>query len=446
MLSTLTTYDHVGSTYYPDLGSGRWLPVDSLEHIVYSIIGMFVIIACGILLYLLCRTFIPVRPRWGAVVLVLTLVCSTGMPIWVGDPNLLYTFPIYLFFFLLATRGNRLGRLALSIIFFCILMSISALLDTYMGYGFESYDTDLATRLCRVIIIGAIYVGFHRFLPKEPPLLSHNLWTLVLALSLMPLSALFSTVVLTSPRWESDEVLNMTLRLGIGILPFVLATALVLLGAILVLARQTAMEQEHALAAQREIYYEGLRNQDQQLRELRHDLRNHLSAANGLLKLGKVEEARRYLEQLGESKALGRPRRFCENDTANVVLATKAETLEQAGIAYDFKVSLPPELPIANTDLCALLGNALDNAREGSQGLAGATVKLRCRYDKCLFMLSVENPIAAPPDKRLRTTKADKNAHGFGLPSMKNIAARYGGSLETTVTNDHFQLLVCLSV
>lgn len=404
MLSTLTTYDHVGSTYYPDLGNGRWLPVDSLEHIVYSIIGMAVIIACGILLYLLCRTFIPVRPRWGAVVLVLTLGCSTGMPIWVGDPNLLYTFPIYLFFFLLATR------------------------------------------LCRVIVIGAIYVGFHRFLPKEPPLLSHNLWALVLALSLMPLSALFSTVVLTSPRWESDEVLNMTLRLGIGILPFVLATALVLLGAILVLARQTAMEQEHALAAQREIYYEGLRNQDQQLRELRHDLRNHLSAANGLLKLGKVEEARRYLEQLGESKALGRPRRFCDNDTANVVLATKAETLEQAGVAYDFKVSLPPELPIANTDLCALLGNALDNAREGSQGLAGATVKLRCRYDKCLFMLSVENPIAAPPDKRLRTTKADKNAHGFGLPSMKNIAARYGGSLETTVTDDHFQLLVCLSV
>ena len=37
--------------------------------------------------------------------------------------------------------------------------------------------------------------------------------------------------------------------------------------------------------------------------------------------------------------------------------------MEREGIAADFAVSLPRELPVADTDLCALLGNALDKRR-----------------------------------------------------------------------------------
>ncbi len=259
------------------------------------------------------------------------------------------------------------------------------------------------------------------------------------------MAALCSTVLLTYPRWKSEAVLNVSLRVGLGILPFVLITSIVLLAAIIVLARQNAMEQEQALAAQRAIYYEGLQQQDQQLRQLRHDLRNHITAAAGLLELGKVEEARAYLDELGESRALSRPRRFCENETVNIVLAAKADALAQSGIAADFQVALPADLAIADTDLCALLGNALDNAREGAAGIAGATVRLRCRIDKGLFMLAVDNPTRGDVRPDLATTKRNKRAHGHSLASMRNIAARYSGTLETRVEPNSFHLLVCLS-
>ena len=262
----------------------------------------------------------------------------------------------------------------------------------------------------------------------------------------MPLCALAATVLLTYPyNYESILIQEMILRLGIAILPFVLVTSLVLLAAVIVLARQEALEQEHALATQRNIYYEGLRQQDQQLRQLRHDLRNHITAASGLLELGKLDEARAYLDALGYSKALSRPCRFCDNDTANVVLAAKADAIERAGIACDFQAVLPASLPVADTDLCALLGNALDNAREGASGCADATVRLRCRFDKGMLMLAVDNPIAGAVHPDLRTTKADPHAHGHGLPGMRSIAARYGGSLETRVDDAGFHLLVCLS-
>ena len=44
----------------------------------------------------------------------------------------------------------------------------------------------------------------------------------------------------------------------------------------------------------------------------------------------------------------------------------------------------------------------------------------------------------------LATTKADKTAHGFGLPGMREIAQRYGGSLEASADHRRFELLVCL--
>ena len=35
-------------------------------------------------------------------------------------------------------------------------------------------------------------------------------------------------------------------------------------------------------------------------------------------------------------------------------------------------------------------------------------------------------------------------AHGFGIPGMREIAERYGGTLDAGVRDDRFELVVCL--
>ena len=246
--------DSYQELYLGEESGSYHLAITAFENIFFSVLGVLIGVLCGWLLYRMVRAFMPVRPHWGTPLLAVTMGISAVMVIWVGDPNLLYTLPFYVAGFMLSTRGDRVGRITLCFIFFCMSMSIAALLDTYIGYGFLNRNTDLATRCGRLIITLAIYLGFHRFLPKEPPLLSRNLWMLTLALSLLPMAALCSTVLLTYPRWESEAVLNVSLRVGMGILPFVLITSIVLLATIIVLARQNAMEQEQALAAQRAIY------------------------------------------------------------------------------------------------------------------------------------------------------------------------------------------------
>ena len=408
------------------------------------------ILVNGFFLYQLCRPFIAFRDgRFWKVLFLLTFAGSSGMVIWIGDPNLLYTLPVYFLLFLLCTKGDIVGRLAVCIIFFCLEMSVCALLDSYLQLlsGDDLYRWyDVATRLARPAVFGTLWLLLRRRFPAQQVRLSRRLWKLVLALAAMPLCALIAVVLLTFQKYESDAVSALALNQGLAVLPFVLVTSIVLLFAVLILADHERLEQSSRLAGLREVYYQGLRQQERQVRQLRHDLRNHLTVVQGLLEKGDAQGAAGYLDQLSGSPALRGGRRFCENETANVVLAAKAEIMERSGITADFAVSLPRELPVADTDLAALLGNALDNAIEGVEGTGEKRITLRCRVDKGLLMLRVENPVGTEINPDPATTKAHKSAHGFGIPGMREIAERYHGTLEVGVADNQFTLVVCLIV
>lgn len=417
-----------------------------MEAFVYGIWWVD-ILANGFFLYQLCQPFVAFRKgRVWKVLFLLTFAGSSGMVIWIGDPNLLYTLPVYFLLFLLCTRGDMAGRLAVCIIFFCLEMSVCALLDTYVQVLDRTQLYDLLVRLLRTAIFGVLWLLLHRRFPAQQVRLSRRLWQMVLGLAAMPLCALIAVVLLTFQKYESDAVSTLALNQGLAVLPFVLVTSIVLLFAVLILADHERLEQSSRLAGLREVYYQGLRQQERQVRQLRHDLRNHLTVVQGLLKKGDTQGAASYLDDMAGSPALRGGKRFCDNEIANVVLAAKAEAMDRSGIAADFAVSLPKELPIEDTDLAALLGNALDNAMEGVESAEEKKLALRCRLDKGLLMLRVENPVGAAVNPDLATTKADKSAHGFGIPGMREIAERYGGTLEAGARDGKFELVVCLPV
>lgn len=398
--------------------------------------------ATGLILCRLCISFVSVKQKlpW-KVLLVVTFGGTSGMVIWVGDNNLLFTLPVFLGFFFLCTQGERLGRLAVGLIFFCLIMSVCAMLDTYL-FSLNSYD--IITRLARPVVFGLLLLLFRRRLPDGPAVLPPRLWKLVLGLAAMPLCALVAVVLLTNEKYTSPAVHTLAMNQGLVVLPFVLVTSLVLLRAIRVLADHQQLARTAQLAEMRELYYQGLRREQDQVRTLRHDLRNHLTALQGLLARGQTAQAAGYLEQIAGSPWAQGSQQFCENETANVVLSSKAEAARRLGLQAEFQAALPRDLPIADPDLCALLGNAIDNAMEAAQKAADKKVRLRCRTDKGLFMLQVENALTGDERPDLSTTKKDKAAHGFGLAGMREIAARYGGSLEAGPREGRFELVVCL--
>lgn len=413
---------------------------------------LFPLLFSGFFLYRIASAFLPLKPgrRWKALLFIL-LSGTTGMVIWVGDENLILTLPVFFAVFLACSRGDRVGRLAVTASFFCLIMPVCALLDTY--YVGVTHDPSLedfffySSRVLRPVIWGLLYLAVRKRLPSCPPRLPARLWRLMLLLAAMPFCSLVAVVAMTASRYDvSPDLQSMELRLGLAVLPFVLLTALALLYAILVLENHERLEEADKLASLRESYYQGLQREETQVRTLRHDLRNHLTALRGLVELGEDGKALQYIDRLADSPALRGGKRLCENDAANAVLSAKAEAMGRAGLTADFSVSLSKELPLSDVDLCALLGNALDNAMEAAQQAEDKTVTLRCRESKGLFMLRVENAYAGERSPDLATTKADRSSHGFGLAGMREIAERLGGSLETRAAGGRFQLVVCLPV
>ncbi len=79
-----------------------------------------------------------------------------------GDPNLLYTFPVFVVLLLVYSKGDRVGRLAVALIFFSLIMSVSALLDTYL------FDADtMLTRMSRTAVFGLLFLLLRRHLPGK---------------------------------------------------------------------------------------------------------------------------------------------------------------------------------------------------------------------------------------------------------------------------------------
>lgn len=416
-------------------------------HLTLFLLGCYILFVTlnGFFLYRLCRGFTAVKEtRWANVLLFITLMLTSGMVIWIGDNNFAMTLPFYILAFLLATQGDLLGRITVGVVFFCFIMSVCAMADTYLipldRFGYY----DIVASLVRPLIFGLFYLIFHRHLKRETIQLPHHLWKLCAGLTLLPFASL--SVLILPAYWMPESILLHDLNWfqGFIILPISLLASLVLLCSILVLADYEAKAQAAAFSEMREVYYQGLKREQTQVRILCHDLRNHLNAALGLLERSETEKARQYLLELADSQVLHNSHRICENEIVNVVVSSKCEDMEQRGINVDIQITLPATLPITDTDLCALLGNALDNAIEAAQKSENKHIAMRCKSERGLFMLWVENSLAGEIHTDLSTTKKDKKHHGFGLSGMREIVARYDGFLEAGANKNVFELIVSI--
>lgn len=277
---------------------------------------IFLSLACsaciGAPAFLLCRPFADLRGRrWQKALMLVGLGYMGSLPIWVGDPNLLYALPVFLAAFLLCTRGDLAGRLAVGVILFCLIMSLSALIDNYAAEVlWGGFTSDVFSLLLRAAALTGVWLVLKKRLPEQPVSLSPRLWRLVLGLAAMPLCSLAAVVLLTGGAEPSPQVDTLALKMGLAVLPVALVTSVLLLFAILVLAEHETLEQARRLASLREAYYQALRARESQVRQLRHDLRNHLSVLGGLMEQKRWAEACAYLDELGRQEGLQGPCAF----------------------------------------------------------------------------------------------------------------------------------------
>ena len=171
-----------------------------------------------------------------------------------------------------------------------------------------------------------------------------------------------------------------------------------------------------------------------ELRMKLHDFRHHMQTLETLVNTSGSEEAQSYLRTYRQG-AMDREVFLTGCTGVDAILTAKQLTMKTMGIRFEYTGYPLNELPVAQPDFCAMLGNVLDNAIESvgrmSSEAPSPTIKLTLSRSWDMFYVYCQNPCDPQTLKRRKgqwiTSKADGELHGLGLNNVRSIAERIGG-------------------
>ena len=167
-----------------------------------------------------------------------------------------------------------------------------------------------------------------------------------------------------------------------------------------------------------------------QVRGWRHDYRNHIQNMKILLSDKNYPKLDSYLNELAEDLNTVDTVIKTGNVMADAVINSKLTTAQKAKIKITVKAGVPNGIVMSDVELCAVMGNLLDNALEACMKLPEEERFIRI-YIGCIknqFYISVQNSAGAIKKigGKYITTKVG-DSHGYGIFRIDRLAEKYGG-------------------
>ncbi len=180
------------------------------------------------------------------------------------------------------------------------------------------------------------------------------------------------------------------------------------------------------------------------LRIQRHDLKHHIAVLRAETNAEKREEWLDRLEEELNASEIAAP---TGNRVLDIMLTVKQGVIKKNGIHFTWVADGTLLDFMHVTDICTILGNALDNAIENVVILDDPKkrlIHLSISLKKDFVFIQMRNYCEREPDwdgkGSIRTTKADKENHGYGIRSIRYTVEKYGGSTQVSWKDEWFEL------
>lgn len=179
-----------------------------------------------------------------------------------------------------------------------------------------------------------------------------------------------------------------------------------------------------------EKHFEEVQSIYAKMRGWRHDYHNHIQALLALV--GDDDRTREYLWKLNKDLTEVDSVVKTGNVTVDAILNSKLTLIKSKDIPVDAVAKVPDDLKISEIDLCAIIGNLLDNAIEAVLPLPPEErfIRIYIGMMKAQLYISVTNSTASEPRKiggKYLSTKGE--GRGVGLMRVDSIARRNGGTV-----------------
>ena len=179
-----------------------------------------------------------------------------------------------------------------------------------------------------------------------------------------------------------------------------------------------------------------LRELHQNVRQLKHDMKNHLMVMTSYLNSEEYDQARAYTSELLDKFSTMHSYIETGNVLLNHILNEKLSYAKSMGILVKAEIENLAFAKMDRMDFSALLSNMLDNAieallREKEEELSQRLqMQVVISAQRGYETICVKNQISSSvfvKNPNLETSKEEKDLHGLGVGKIKAIVAQYGG-------------------
>ena len=194
-------------------------------------------------------------------------------------------------------------------------------------------------------------------------------------------------------------------------------------------------------------YYEDSLEQYEDMRRFRHDINNHIFMMTKLSEENRIDELKKYISEMSKNYES-----LCSIHTGNFIADCMiSRTVQELEKDKDFVFELDGHFPkssiMEDIDLCALLSNLLDNAREALEKVETRKylqIEVK-RYQSCCYLV-VRNTVQDEKIDFSKSSKTDQKSHGYGIKSIRKIVEKYCGEVTWKCTDNMVEVRISLAI
>lgn len=200
-------------------------------------------------------------------------------------------------------------------------------------------------------------------------------------------------------------------------------------------------------------YYQKRIEDQQEIRQMKHDLKNILIHIETSLAKNEYQDAQKQLNELLQIKVLSHDE-FTGCVAVDSILNVKMQKIREKGIKYRLNLQVPSDLHVEDKelDISAILGNLLDNAIEAvlripEPGQQNIVVDIKYIDGKLVFNIqNASNQLQTDFSQTLIKSEKGKERYGIGISSIKERVNRLHGYYNFKYKDGYYDALIVIPI
>lgn len=213
------------------------------------------------------------------------------------------------------------------------------------------------------------------------------------------------------------------------------------------------LETEYLLRTSQKNNYEMMLAKEEETREFRHDISNHIICLKELVKSGNMADANNYIDQMQIKISEIKKKYYTSgNEILDTILNFYINLLDD-NIEVSITGKCNYELAVNSVELCSIISNPLQNAVEAlnnyskhKKGYLKVLIQSTQQYFKIVINNSLDTAGIVIKDGLPMTNKKDKENHGIGLKNVKKLVEKNKGLFSVEILESEFRVTLILPV